>query len=85
MMCSNDEENEYIIGDVNDETVHNIWNGDALNKVRNIHLKQNGYKSIEVCKKCYLPREVESTEIASVNGKFFNILNYVNRKQHIGE
>jgi radical SAM protein with 4Fe4S-binding SPASM domain len=85
MMCSNDEENDHIIGDTNKQTIHSIWHGEALKKVRELHKQQDGYKNINVCKRCYLPRETEISESSEVNGRKFDILNYVNRKQEIGE
>ena len=85
MMCSNDEENDHIIGNANNETIYSIWHGEHLTKVRNIHKKQNGYKNLEVCKRCYLPRETEANEVSEVNGRKFDILNYVNRTQNIGK
>jgi hypothetical protein len=50
-----------------------------------LHKKQDGYKSLNVCKRCYLPRATESSETAEVNGRKFDILNYVNRVQNVGE
>jgi len=85
MMCSNDEENDHVIGDANNETIHSIWHGDSLNKVRELHLKQDGYKNLDVCRRCYLPRETEISESSEVNGRKFDILNYVNRTQIIGK
>lgn len=85
MMCSNDEENESIVGDVNIESIHSIWHGKKLNQIRDIHKKQNGFKEINVCRKCYIPRKTEVKESSIVNGREFNILNYVNRNQNIGE
>lgn len=85
MMCSNDEENSHIIGDAKTTTIYDIWHGDKLNKVRELHLREDGYKNIDVCKRCYLPRETETNESAEVNGRKFDILNYSNRSQRIGE
>jgi len=85
MMCSNDEENDHIIGNANTETLYSIWHGEALNKVRVLHNKQDGYKNLDVCKRCYLPRATESSETSEVNDRKFDILNYVNRTQKIGE
>lgn len=85
MMCSNDEEGGHIVGDANKQSIHEIWHGKALNEVRAIHKKQNGFMELDVCKKCYLPRATESSEKSVVNGREFSILNYVNRKQSIGE
>ena len=85
MMCSNDEENDNIIGNANIESIHSLWHGEKLNNVRKMHLEKDGFKNIDVCKKCYLPRETESNESAEVNGRKFDIINYVNRNQKIGE
>lgn len=85
MMCSNDEENSHIIGNANNESIFNIWHGETLNKVRELHKLKNGFKNLDVCKKCYLPRKTESNEIAEVNGRKFEILNYINRDQQIGK
>ena len=85
MMCSNDEENEHVVGDINQDTVFDIWHGETLNKIRKIHLKNNGFMDIDVCRKCYIPREVEAGEVAEVNGRVFHVMNYVNRAQSLGD
>lgn len=85
MMCSNDEENTEVIGDANKETIHEIWHGEKLNKMREIHKKTAGFKEIPVCKKCYLPRDIDESERTIVSGREIIIKNYANRKQKIGE
>lgn len=85
MMCSNDEENDYIVGNANNESIFNIWHGEALNRVREMHKQKNGFKNLDICKKCYLPRATETKESSEVNGRKFQILNYVNRQQEIGK
>ena len=85
MMCSNDEENTHILGNANKQTIHSIWHGESLNKVRNLHKEEDGYKKLDVCKRCYLPRETEVNEKSEVNDREFDILNYVNRRQEIGK
>jgi MoaA/NifB/PqqE/SkfB family radical SAM enzyme len=85
MMCSNDEEGTAIIGDANKQSIHDIWHGAALNRMRGIHLEPNGYRQIPVCSRCYLPRKTDDSETAQVNGRVFSIKNYVNRKQVIGQ
>lgn len=85
MMCSNDEEGTVIIGDVNTESIHDIWHGDTLNRMRAIHKTTDGFKNITVCTRCYLPRKTEDSEMSSVNNRDFVIKNYVNRKQSIGK
>ncbi len=85
LLCANDEEGEYIIGDVNKESVYDIWHGEKINRVRDIHKKPQGFKEIEVCRKCYYPRKTEVSEKAIVNGREILVRNYVGRKQVIGE
>ena len=85
MMCSNDEENEHVIGDINKTSLFDIWHSDILNKIRSTHLQKDGFKKIDICKKCYIPRKVESKEMSEVNGRKFHVMNYVNRSQNLGE
>jgi len=82
MKCSNDEENLEIIGNANNETVHEIWHGKEMQKVRDIH-KNNDFKCSEVCKRCYIPRLTEK-EYAYVDGRQIVIENYLLRSQKIG-
>lgn len=80
MMCSNDEENIHVIGDSNKETVYDIWHGEKLNSVRELHKKTNGYKDLEVCRNCYLPVETEDGERAIVNDREIIVKNYVYKR-----
>lgn len=85
MACSNDEEGTILVGDANKESIHDIWHGEALARLRNIHSKQDGFKQVPVCSRCYLPRETEDNESAQVNGTEFTVRNYTNRKQQVGQ
>ncbi len=85
LMCSNDEENMNVIGDLNKENLYDIWHGEKLEEARNMMKKQGGFKNIPVCRKCYLPRKMEENEKAYVNGREIIIKNYVGRSQKIGE
>lgn len=85
MMCSNDEDGEAIIGDAYNETIHNIWHGDKMNKIRDIHNMNDGFKSMKVCKLCYYPRKMIPDEPAKVGNRDIIVENYINRKQKAGE
>lgn len=85
MMCSNDEENTVIVGDANRQKIHEIWHGPRLEAMRRIHRKQMGFMEMEVCRRCYLPRQTEDSERAVVNGREIIVRNYINRRQRIGE
>lgn len=84
LLCSNDEDGMQILGDVHEHSVYEIWHGEKLNHIRKLH--QTGkFKEINVCQKCYLPRETEENERANINGREIVIKNYINRAQEIGE
>lgn len=84
MKCSNDEESQEVIGDINQETVHQVWHGDKLNQVRQMHQQDNGFMHSIVCKKCYLPRQTRD-EVVHIHDRQFFVMNYVNRNQVIGQ
>jgi len=84
MMCANDEMNSHIVGDVNEDSIYNIWHGKKLNEAREIHKKHMGAKELEVCKNCYLPRKTQR-EKAKLGNRKLNVDNYINRKQSIGK
>lgn len=85
MMCSNDEDGQVIIGDVYEQSIHDIWHGGPLNGVREMHAKLNGFKKLDVCRHCYYPRKTEVDETVVVNGRTIMIENYINRAQEIGQ
>ncbi len=84
MKCSNDEENHEIIGNANLETVHQLWHGENMKKVREMHLKPRGFMNSPVCKRCYLPRKTDD-DSANVSGRTFVVRNYTRRIQVIGK
>jgi radical SAM protein with 4Fe4S-binding SPASM domain len=84
MKCSNDEENREVIGDIKQETVHQVWHGEKMQAVRNMHLQPRGFMQSAVCRKCYLPRKTEDEE-AQVGERTFVVRNYVHRIQLIGK
>lgn len=85
LMCSNDEENMNVMGDLYKESLYSIWHGQKFQEVRKKMKEKRGFINIPVCKKCYLPRATEDNEKAFVNGREIIIKNYVGRKQTIGE
>ena len=85
MMCSNDEENSIVVGNLQKQSIHEMWHGDKLNKIREQHKKKNGFEQMAICRKCYLSRKTEESERVVVNGREIIIENYINRKQNIGE
>lgn len=84
LLCANDEDGKYLLGDANMESVHEIWHGEKMNHARTIHFSGK-FKELEVCRKCYLPRATEDSERVFINGREIIIKNYINRAQKIGE
>lgn len=83
MKCSNDEENREVIGDLNVETVHQVWHGEKMQQVRELHKRPRGFMESAVCRRCYLPRLTKDEE-ATVGTRTFVVRNYVHRLQLIG-
>jgi pyruvate-formate lyase-activating enzyme len=55
MMCMNDVEQAIIVGDSHVQTVHEIWHGSTLSRVREIHKMRRGCEILAQCARCYLP------------------------------
>jgi radical SAM protein with 4Fe4S-binding SPASM domain len=83
LLCSNDEFGEYILGDANKESLYDIWHGEKIRKVRNLHKKHIGYKEMEPCKECYLPRKTVPV-IEMVGNKKIAVDKYAGRTEEIG-
>jgi len=84
MKCSNDEENREVIGNAYSQTVHEIWHGEAMQRVRDMHKRPQGFMESPVCRRCYLPRQTED-ETAQVGGRSFVVKNYTRRSQVVGQ
>jgi radical SAM protein with 4Fe4S-binding SPASM domain len=84
MKCSNDEENREVIGDARTQTVHEIWHGEKMQKVREMHLQPRGFLNSPVCRKCYLPRKTKD-DVGQVGDRIFVVRNYTRRTQLIGK
>lgn len=85
MMCSNDEDADHVVGDAYTQTIHEIWHGEEMTKVREAHSRKDGFKEIGVCRNCYYPRKAVPDEKALVNDRTIIIENYVNRAQVVGK
>jgi len=84
MKCSNDEENKEVIGDANKQTVYEIWHGEKMTKIRELHKQEKGFLKSEVCRRCYLPRKTQD-DIHTVEGRDIVVKNYTKRTQIVGE
>lgn len=85
MGCSNDENSEQLVGDAYRQTIHEMWHGSEMSRLRDIHNSQDGFQSLPVCRHCYYPRKAVPDERAMVGNREIWIENYINRKQKVGE
>jgi radical SAM protein with 4Fe4S-binding SPASM domain len=51
VLCCNDWNEDYVVGNASDMHLRDIWHSQELNKVRQAHFKGCG-SDIEICKKC---------------------------------
>jgi radical SAM protein with 4Fe4S-binding SPASM domain len=84
MKCSNDEENREILGDANRQSVHELWHGEAMRKVREMHKGARGFMGSPVCRRCYLPRKTRDEE-GRIGARSFMVKNYTRRIQIVGK
>jgi len=84
MKCSNDEENQEVVGDIRRESVQEVWRGEKLEAVRALHKQSRGFMESAVCRRCYLPRKT-TEEQAEIDGRSFIVRNYTLRIQVVGK
>lgn len=84
LMCSNDEDEQEVLGDAYAQTIHQIWHGEKLQRARDLHNQPDGFKQLHVCTQCYYPRKAIPDEKARVGRRVFYIENYINRPQVAG-
>lgn len=82
MMCSNDESGDHIVGDVNKQTIHEVWHGAEMAKVRELHKRHQACSKIEACGKCYLPLQTYESAV-SVGGRPVIAEKYVSATQTV--
>jgi radical SAM protein with 4Fe4S-binding SPASM domain len=80
MMCAMDEMGTYIVGDLNEESIRNVWHGKKMKKAREIHMKELGVKELPPCQWCIYPRKTESKNVL-VGDRTVNSYSYENWDQ----
>lgn len=50
-LCCNDALGKYTLGDVNNQSIDEIWNSEEYQKIRN-EMLYNGRKNLLLCKNC---------------------------------
>lgn len=84
MMCANDEEGKIIVGDANTQSIHSIWHGEEMTRVREIHERCAAAKELSACSECYLPLQTYDVEV-SVGNRNVLAEKYLSGKQKVIE
>lgn len=50
-ICFRDIKKRFAIGNINEQTVAEIWTGEKMNRVRDMHCREN-FKSLSLCSSC---------------------------------
>jgi len=82
--CHNDEFNTLIVGDANNDSIHDIWNGPEMAKIRQIHKERKGVSLLTACKRCFMPRKAEPV-VGLFGSKKIVVEKYINRTEEIGK
>lgn len=82
MMCSNDEDGKVIVGDATSQTIHEIWHGQEMSRVREIHKRCAGAKELDACAECYLPLQTFEGEV-QVGNRSVTAEKYVSGNQKV--
>ncbi len=56
-MCINDELGRVPVGDAKVQSIHAIWNGEPMRRVREVHKRCEGTETFAPCRDCYQPRK----------------------------
>jgi radical SAM protein with 4Fe4S-binding SPASM domain len=51
VLCCEDWDEEHKVGDLNEQSLREIWQGERLNEVRRLHMEKRGHE-VEICRKC---------------------------------
>jgi len=84
LLCSNDELGKMIIGNANNQSLYQIWHGEHIQNARELHRIHIGYREIDVCRHCYLPRKTRSI-MEKIGNKKISVDEYIGRTEKIGE
>ena len=84
VLCINDEFGRHIIGNVHEESVAEIWRGEAMETARRTHREHRGVQEIGICRECHLPRKTEA-ELIQIEDRSVQVDNYKGRTQVIGQ
>ena len=75
LMCINDEYGKNKIGDLNEQTIAEVWNGEELARVRRLHMDHRGHRELVPCSTCIYPRKTREVAV-EVDGRQLQSYSY---------
>lgn len=75
--CCYDMNSNCVIGDAYKQSIHDIWHGKPMNKIRDILNEADGFKKMPICRGCIAPRTLAEEESAIVNGRLISVHSYL--------
>ena len=64
VLCCDDWNETHVVGDLNTQSLAEIWNGEPLHKARALHMAGRG-ADLEICSKCNMWREASGARLWS--------------------
>ena len=64
VLCCDDWNEEHVVGDLNTQSLAEIWNGAALHHARSLHMAGRGAE-LEICSRCNMWREASGARLWS--------------------
>lgn len=83
-MCINDELGRECVGDATRQSIGEIWNGEPMRRVRQVHTRCQGTQTFAPCRECYLPRQAVRVPY-QVGRRTILLDDLVGRRQVVGE
>lgn len=77
LLCINDETGSEIVGDVNNDSIYDIWHGEKFQRARQIQLRHKGVDELLPCKFCTYPRKTTENKY-QIGDRNINSYEYVN-------
>ena len=59
IVCCVDSEKDYIVGNIKESSIEEIWNNEKYRNIRKLH-KDGKYNQVDICSKCDLTQKKES-------------------------
>jgi len=72
------------VGNADRSSIHDIWHGPELTRIREIHQRQEGPACLEACNNCYLPLKT-APETIRIGDWSVTAQKYTGGKQQVKE